>query len=81
MAASSIDKHEYVYIQDVENLRNGDYPFIMISGGCKPAKFDEDCIAEHFLTNPYGGAVAFIGNANVGYSNEHYQYQYFYQCM
>ena len=81
MAASSIDKHEYVYIQDVENLRNGDYPFIMISGGCKPAKFDEDCIAEHFLTNPYGGAVAFIGNANVGYSNEHYQYQYFIKSL
>lgn len=77
LGASSKDKHESIYIQDVNNLINGDYPLIMISGGCKPAKFTEDCIAEHFLTNPLGGAVAFIGNANDGYADETYQYNNF----
>ena len=77
LGASSKDKHESIYIQDVNNLNNGDYPLIMISGGCKPAKFTEDCIAEHFLTNPLGGAVAFIGNANDGYADETYQYNNF----
>ena len=77
MAASSIDKHEYVYIQDVENLKNGDYLQIVISGGCMPAKFNEDCIAEHFVNNPNGGAVAFIGNSCFGVSTEHSQYEEF----
>ena len=77
MGTSSIDKHESIYIQDVNNLNNGNYPQIVISGGCKPAKFTEDCIAEHFLTNPSGGAVAFIGNANNGYADETYQYKNF----
>ena len=81
LGTSSLDKHEYIYVQDVDNLENKDYPFIMISGGCKPAKFTEDCIAEHFLTNDQGGAVAFIGNANVGYSSEHYQYDNFLKAL
>lgn len=81
MGTSSIDKHESIYIQDVDNLNNGDYLQIMISGGCKPAKFTEDCIAEHFLTNPSGGAVAFIGNADVGWSSEYKQYRRFLQAL
>lgn len=81
LGASSKDKHESIYIQDVNNLNNGDYPLIMISGGCKPAKFTEDCIAEHFLTNPLGGAVAFIGNANDGYADEVYQYEKFLNAL
>ena len=81
LGASSKDKHESIYIQDVDNLNNGDQPLIMISGGCKPAKFTEDCIAEHFLTNPKGGAVAFIGNEDVGWSDEHDQYKAFLQSL
>ena len=77
LGTSSKDKHESIYIQDVDNLNNGDYPLIMISGGCKPARFTEDCIAEHFLTNPLGGAVAFIGNGDVGWSTEYKQYKKF----
>lgn len=42
-----------------------------------PAKFDEDCIAEHFINTPNGGAVAFIGNSCFGVSDEDYQYKDF----
>lgn len=77
MGTSSIDKHEGIYVQDVDKLNNGDYLQVVISGGCMPAKFDEDCIAEHFINNPNGGAVAFIGNPCFGISDEHYQYKHF----
>ena len=77
MGSSSKVSLENISVSDVDNLRNGDYQQIIISGGCSPAQFDKDCIAEHFLNNPEGGAVAFIGNANVGYSREYTQYQKF----
>lgn len=77
MGTSSLDKGEMVSTGDIDNLRNGNYLQIVISGGCYPAKYSEDCIAERFLNNPHGGAVAFIGNADVGISNESPQYREF----
>ena len=77
MGASSLDKHESIYTQDVDNLNNGDYLQIVITESCKPAKIDEDCIAEHFINNPHGGAVAFIGDANVAYPSQVIQYDRF----
>lgn len=74
IGTSSMDKLENMSIQEIDNLNNGDYQQIVISGGCETTRFDLDCVAEHFVNNPKGGAVAFIGNANVGYSNEQYQY-------
>ena len=70
MGASVKDKCENIYVSDIDGLTNGDYQQIVISGGCKPAMFNYDCIAESFINNPNGGAVAFIGNANNGYSSE-----------
>lgn len=49
----------------VNHPRNG----ILYSIGCWPAAFDYDCIAEHFITNPNGGGVAFIGNARYGWGS------------
>lgn len=77
LGASSIDKLENITVPDVDNLNNGAYQQIFISGGCEPAHFDMDCIAEHYINNPNGGAVAFIGNANNGWNNEHWQYNNF----
>lgn len=77
LGASSIDKLENITVPDVDNLNNGAYQQIFISGGCEPAHFDMDCIAEHYINNPNGGAVAFIGNANNGWSDEHWQYNKF----
>ena len=75
--ASCKDKYENVSINDVDALNNGSYQQIIISGGCSSAELSKDCIAEHFIKNPYGGAVAFIGNANNGYTGDEVQYKCF----
>lgn len=71
MGTSIKDKQEMITNVDVDNLSNGSYLPIIISGGCDPANFSYDCIAEHFINNPNGGAVAFIGNTDVGRSYEY----------
>ena len=73
MGASSLDKNEAIHNTDVDLLTNGNYLQIVLSSGCEPATFNEDCIAEHFIHNPNGGAVAYIGNADRGRANEHFQ--------
>jgi len=59
-----------LYISDFENLNNNDKPSIFWSAGCLAAAIDVDAIAEHFITNPNGGGVAFIGNSRLGYDPE-----------
>ena len=73
MGASSLDKNEAIHNTDVDQLANGNYLQIVLSSGCEPATFNEDCIAEHFINNPNGGAVAYIGNADRGWTGEHFQ--------
>lgn len=73
MGASSLDKNEAIYNMDVDQLISGNYLQIVLSSGCEPATFNEDCIAEHFINNPNGGAVAYIGNADRGWSGEYSQ--------
>ncbi len=73
-------------IPDMDALSNKPKYSILFSIGCWPAAFDHDCIAEHFITNPNGGGVAFIsnsrygwgspGNAVYGYSNR-FDHQFF----
>lgn len=77
LGASSKDKLENLTISDIDRLSNGIYQQIFISGGCQPARFDKDCIAEHLINNPNGGAIAFVGNANNGWSSEYSQYNDF----
>lgn len=54
---------------DMDNLTNGSRPAILYSIGCWPAAFDRDCVAEHFVNNPNGGGVAFIGNSRYGWGS------------
>ncbi|MBN2564734.1 MAG: T9SS type A sorting domain-containing protein [Candidatus Eisenbacteria bacterium] len=60
-----------LYRWDVPELTNDGREPIVYSIGCWPAAFDltEDCIAERFLQNPHGGAVAFIGNSRYGWAS------------
>jgi hypothetical protein len=60
------------------NLRNPDFDALtngarqtsfLYSIGCWPAAFDYDCIAEHFITNPNGGGIAFVGNGRYGWGS------------
>lgn len=77
MGASSKMKNQSISKFDVDKLSNGNYNQIVMSGGCTPADITKDCITEHFLNNPNGGAVAFIGNTDIGWADEHRQYKYF----
>lgn len=52
---------------DIDQLTNNTRTGIVYSIGCWTNAFDFDCIAEHFLLNPAGGAVAFIGNSSYGW--------------
>ncbi len=60
-----------LYRWDVVALSNGSRQPLVYSIGCWPAAFDlpEACIAERFLQNPNGGAVAFVGNNRYGWAS------------
>ena len=79
----------YLHNYNMDNLTNGDRQSILLSIGCWTAAFDYDCIAEHFITNPEGGGVAYIGNSRYGWGspgNPGYGYSdrfdsHFYKCL
>jgi hypothetical protein len=60
---------DFLNISDIDGLTNASAPSILWSCGCWPAAIDNDCIAEHWITNPNGGGVAFIGNSRFGLVN------------
>ncbi|MGQ9678401.1 MAG: C25 family cysteine peptidase [bacterium] len=55
--------------QDIDRLTNATRQGIGFSIGCWTTAFDLDAIAEHFLRNPHGGTVAFIGNSSYGWGS------------
>jgi len=59
----------YLTNSDMDYLHNGGRLGLLYSIGCWPAAFDHDCIAEHFVNNPNGGGVAFIGNSRYGWGS------------
>ena len=52
-------------VDELTNIRKG----IIYALGCWTAAFDFDCIAEHFLKNSNGGAIAYIGNSSYGWGS------------
>lgn len=54
---------------DMDALVNGNRQGFLYSVGCWPAAFDYNCIAEHWVNNPNGGGVAFIGNSRYGWGS------------
>lgn len=53
----------------IDGLTNGVRLGIAYSIGCWTAAFDFDCIGEHFLLNPEGGGIAYIGNSSYGWGS------------
>lgn len=51
----------------MDTLSNSGKWGILYSQGCQAAGFDSNCIAEHFVNNPQGGGLAFIGNSRYGW--------------
>ncbi len=57
-----------LFCEDMDALTNAPRFPILFSIGCIPAGFDyDDCIGEHFVKNPNGGGVAFVGNSRYGW--------------
>jgi hypothetical protein len=54
---------------DVSSLTNGPRYFVLYSIGCWAGAFDYDSIAERFVTNPNGGAVAVVANSRYGWGS------------
>lgn len=82
LGTSQLIKNESATIEDIKNLAyDKDYYQIILSGGCHPADFSTSCIAEELLNKSARGAVAFMGNTDVGYGNEHYFLDVFYKTM
>ncbi len=54
---------------DMDELTNAPAFSIWYTIGCWPAAFDYNCIAEHWINNPDGGGVAFIGNSRYGWGS------------
>jgi hypothetical protein len=59
----------YLRNSDMDNLTNGTRQGILYSIGCWTSAFDFDAIAEHYVRNPNGGGVAFIGNSSYGWGS------------
>lgn len=57
-------------IPDVDSVNSyGRYFGMAASDGCWTAAFDFDAIAEHFVTNPQGCGVSYIGNSSYGWGS------------
>ncbi|HYW69061.1 MAG TPA: C25 family cysteine peptidase, partial [bacterium] len=53
---------DYVSIQDIDALSNGtDRSGFLWMLNCTTTKIEEDCISEHFMNNPNGGASMLFG--------------------
>ncbi|MCK5833232.1 T9SS type A sorting domain-containing protein [bacterium] len=68
-AVLCVDHGSCIYLTEMDLLVNYARPSILFSIGCWPAAFDKDCFAEHFVNNPSGGGVAFIGNSRYGWGS------------
>ncbi|MEN8208737.1 MAG: C25 family cysteine peptidase [Candidatus Fermentibacteria bacterium] len=61
---------DYMLRSDVDAVNSaGRFAASMYSIGCWSAAFDFDAIAEHFLTNPDGCTVGYIGNSSYGWGS------------
>jgi hypothetical protein len=56
-----------LYNADMDDLTNGARQGIFYTIGCWAAAIDYDAIAEHYVNNPNGGGVAFVGNSRYGW--------------
>jgi hypothetical protein len=54
---------------DMDNLTNGQRQGALFSVGCWSGAFHYDAISEHYLSNPNGGGIAFIGMTSYGWGS------------
>lgn len=52
---------------DASSLTNNPRNFILYTMSCMSNGFDQDSVSEHYMNNPNGGTVAYIGNSRYGW--------------
>ncbi|MGB2840902.1 MAG: C25 family cysteine peptidase [Halobacteriota archaeon] len=52
---------------DADGLTNSPKNFILYSISCMSNGFDHNSVSEHYMNNPDGGTVAYIGNSRYGF--------------
>jgi hypothetical protein len=61
---------QYIHIPDADALENGlDRCGFLWLLNCSSAEIESDCIAEHFMNNPEGGATSLVGPTRFCYPN------------
>ena len=58
-----------VAIPDADELNHPDQYFNLYMLNCTAAAFDYDCLGEHLLRNPHGGAVSVLGASNSAFAD------------
>ena len=81
ISTSGKGKGQNINRTDMDNLSNGPSWQIFMSGACHSANFQYDCFAKHYLMNPNGGGISYIGNTDIGWSSEYMQLQYFLDAL
>ena len=56
-----------LYSSDMDSLHNGPNESVFYSMSCWSNAFEQDSFSEHFVLNPNGGGIAYIGNSRYGW--------------
>ncbi|MEO0136021.1 MAG: C25 family cysteine peptidase [candidate division WOR-3 bacterium] len=64
---------EYVSNFDFDSLANNIYPFMVVIS-CFTGPFQEDCLGEHWVMNPHGGGIGYIGPTSSSAAYNHIDY-------
>ena len=71
----------WLYRTEAQSLQNAARPSIVVTPACSPNAFDHECFSKSMINNPDGGAVAFIGNTRVGFTDQASQCQSFFIAL
>lgn len=59
-----------LYIDAVDEIDSDDrFAGIISASGCWTNCFDYDAVSEHFINNPNGGSISYIGNSSYGWGS------------
>ncbi|MCK4347893.1 MAG: hypothetical protein KAW47_04675, partial [Thermoplasmatales archaeon] len=59
--------HDVLDSSDMDSLNNDPNESIFYSMSCLSNAFEQDSFSEHFVLNPNGGGIAYIGNSRYGW--------------
>lgn len=82
MGSSSTVRKENITSTDIDTLDfDESFYSIIVSSGCHPADFRTSSIGRSFLIRQQRGALAFIGNVDVGRTTEYQQGSVLFNCL